>query len=68
MICSEANNYYYFTVKNLPESNSLGWLRGKKETIISGDNDFENALDDALDYQNIETGPQGISKLKPHIN
>ena len=68
MISSEANNYYYFTVKNLSESNSLGWLRGKKETIISGDNDFENALDDALDYQNIETGPQRISKLKPHIS
>ena len=52
----------------MSELNSLGWLRGKKETIISGDNDFENALDDAFDYQNIETGPQGISKLKPHIS
>ena len=52
----------------MSESNSLGWLRGKKEIIISGDNDFENALDDALDYQNIETNPQRISKLKPHIS
>ena len=52
----------------MPELNSLGWLRGIKETIISGDNDFENALDDALDYQNIETNPQRISKLKPYIN
>ena len=52
----------------MPELNSLGWLRGIKETIISGDNDFENALDDALNYQNIETHPERISKLKPYIN
>ena len=43
-------------------------LRGKKETIISGDNNFEDALDDALNYQNIETHPERISKLKPYIN
>ena len=41
---------------------------GKKETIISGDNDFEDALDDALNYQNIETHPERISKLKSYIN
>ena len=52
----------------MSELNSLGWLRGKKETIISGDNDFENALDDALNYQNIKTNPERISKLKPYIN
>ena len=68
MISNETNNYYYFAVKNLSELNSSGWLRGKKETIISGDNDFENTLDDALNYQNIETHPERISKLKPHIN
>ena len=68
IINDEANNYYYFAVKNLSELNSSGWLRGKKETIISGDNDFENALDDALNYQNIETHPERISKLKPYIN
>ena len=61
MINDEANNCYYFAVKNLSELNSSGWLRGKKETIISGDNDFENALDDALNYQNIETHPERIS-------
>ena len=65
MISNEANNYYYFAVKNLSELNSSGWLKGKKETIISKDNDFENALDDALYYQNIETYPERISKLKP---
>ena len=63
MINDEANNYYYFAIKNLSELNSLGWLRGKKEAIINGDNDFQNALDDALNYQNIERDPQRISKL-----
>ena len=63
MISNEANNYYYFAVKNLSELNSSGWLRGKKETIISGDNDFENVLDNALNYQNIETHRERIPKL-----
>ena len=35
MINDEANNYYYFAVKNLSELNSLGWLQGKKEAIIN---------------------------------
>ena len=53
MIINEDNNYYYFAVKNLSELSSLGWLQGKKEAIISGDNDFQNALDDALNCQTI---------------
>ena len=68
MINDEANNCYYFAVKNLSAINSSRWFKGKKETIISGDNDFENALDDALNYQNIKTNPERISKLKPYIN
>ena len=68
MINDEANNCYYFAVKNLSELYSLGWLRSKKEAIINGDNDFQNALDDALNYQTIEKDPQRISKLKPYIN
>ena len=68
MINDESNKCHYFVVKNLSELNSSVCLRGKKETIISGDNDFENALDDALNYQNIETHPERISKLKPYIN
>ena len=68
MINDEANNCYYFAVKNLSELNSLGWLSGKKQAIINGDNDFQNALDDALNYQTIEKDPQRISKLKPYIN
>ena len=68
MIRNEANNCYYFAVKNLSELNSLGWLRGKKEVIINNDNFFQNALDDALNNQTIETHPERISKLKPYIN
>ena len=68
MINNEANNCYYFAVKNLSELYSLGWLRSKKEAIINGNNDFQNALDDALNYQNIERDPQRISKIKPYIN
>ena len=74
MINDEADNYYYFAIKNLSGLNSLGWLRGKKEAIINNNNDnnnnndFKNALDDALNYQTIEKDPQRISKLKPYIN
>ena len=72
MINDEANNYYYFAIKNLSELNSLGWLRGKKEAIINNNNnnnsDFQNALDDALNYQTTEKRPTKISKLKPYIN
>ena len=66
MISDEANNCYYFAVKNLSELKSLGWLMGKKEAIINGDNGFLNALDDALNYQTIETHPERISK-KCHL-
>ena len=68
MINEEANICYYFAVKNLSEMNSLGQLRGKKEAIINNDNSFENALDDALNYQTVKTNPERISKLKPYIN
>ena len=69
MINDEANNYYYFGVKNLSELNSSGLLQGKKDAIISNNNnDFQNALDDSLNYQTIEKDPQRISKLKPYIN
>ena len=69
MINDEANNFYYFTVKNLSELNSLGWLRSKKEAIINNNNNnFEDTLDNTLNYQNIEIRPERISKLKPDIN
>ena len=46
----------------------LGWLEGKKEAIINNNNNFQNALDDALNYEIVENNPQRISKLKPYIN
>ena len=61
MINNEAKNYHYFAVKNLSELNSLGKLRGKKEAIINDDNSFQNALNDVLNYQTIETHPERIS-------
>ena len=60
MINDEAKNCYYFAVKNLSELYSLGWLRSKKEAIINGDNCFQNSLNEALNYQNIEKDPQRI--------
>ena len=68
MINDEANNCHYLAVKNLSELNSFGWLRDKKEAIINNNNSFQNALDDALNYQAIKTNPKIISKLKPYIN
>ena len=59
--------YYYFAVKSKLELYSSEWLRSKKEAIINGDNCFQNALNDALDYQKIKKDPQEISKIKPYI-
>ena len=47
---------------------SSHWLRCKKAAIINGDNDFQNALNEALNYQNIETHPERISKIKLYIS
>ena len=58
MINDETSNCYYFSVKNLSELHSLGWLQGEKEAIINNDNSFQNVLDDALNYQTIEENPQ----------
>ena len=64
MINDEASNCYYFPVKILPGLYSLGWLRSKKEAIINGDINFKNALDDALNYQNIEKRPAKNINIK----
>ena len=48
--------------------NSLGWLRDKKEAIINCVNSFQNALNEALNYQTIETHPERISKIMPYID
>ena len=62
-----ASNYYYFAVKNLSEINTSEWLRPRKEIIINGYNTFQKALDDALNYQNIETHSERISKIKSYV-
>ena len=66
LINDEAKNCYYFAIKNLLELNSLGWLGGRKEAIINGDNTFQKALDDSLTYQKIETHPERISNIVPY--
>ena len=42
MINDEANNCYYFAVKNLSELNSPGWLSAKKEVMINNNTDNDN--------------------------
>ena len=67
MINDEAKNCYYFAIKNLLELNSLGWLGVRKEAIINGDNTFQKALDDSLNYQKIETHLERISNIVRYI-
>ena len=68
MINDDDEKYYYFAVKSKLELYSSKWLRSKKEAITNGDNCFQNAPNDSLDYQRIKKYPQKISKLKPYIN
>ena len=42
---------YSFVVKSKLELYSSEWLRSKKESITNEVNCFQNALDDALNYQ-----------------
>ena len=63
----DAEIYYYFVVKIKTELFSTEWLRSKKEAIINDDNCFQNALNDALNYQRIKKTQQKISKIKPYI-
>ena len=69
MINNETNNCYYFAVKNMLELNSSGWLRPKKEAIINNNNNtdndsnFQNALDDALNYQTIEKNLERTKRI-----
>ena len=52
---------YYFAVKSKLELYSSEWLRSKKKKkITNGDNCFQNALNDSLDYQRIKRNPQKI--------
>ena len=50
MINDDTDEKCYFGVKSKLELYSSEWLRSKKEWITKGDNCFQNALNDALDY------------------
>ena len=65
---NDDEKYYYFAAKRKLELHSSEWLRSKKESIPNRDNCFQNALNDALDYEKIKKDPQEISKIKPFIN
>ena len=68
MINGDDNEKYYFVVKSKLELYSSEWLKSRKESITCEDYCFQNALNDSLDYQNIKTHPERISKHKPYIN
>ena len=46
----------------------MGWLGVRKEAIINGDNTFQKALDDSLNYQKIETHTERISNIVPYVD
>ena len=68
MINDNDDEKYYFAVKSKLELYSSEWLRSKKESITNEDNCFQNALNDALDYQRIKKDPQEILKIKPYVS
>ena len=43
-------------------------VKRQKKAIINGINSFQNALNEALNYQTIETHLERISKIMPYIN
>ena len=68
MTNDEAKKCYYFAVKNELELYSSEWLKNKKAAIVNDDNCFQNAVNDALNYQKIKKDPEVISNIKPFIN
>ena len=60
MINDEANNCYYFAVKNLSELNSLGWLHGKREAIMNNNNNNNNSNNN--NNNNDRNNTNGIGK------
>ena len=68
MINDKAERCFYFAVKKLVELYSSEWLRSKEAVITNNNNCFQNTLNDALNYQNIERDLQRISKFKPYIS
>ena len=68
LMINDDEKYYYFAVKSKIEWCSSEWLRSKKQSTTNGDNCFQDALNDELDYHRIKKDPQKISKFKPYIN
>ena len=60
LMINDHEKYYCFAVKRKLELYSSEWLRSKKESITNGDNCFQHALNDALDYYRIKKDPQEI--------
>ena len=59
MINDDDNEKHYsFAVKSKLELYWSESLRNKIEAIIDGDNCFQNAVNDAFDYQRIKKDPQ----------
>ena len=65
MINDEANNL--FCCKKMVRIKFFRLVTRQKRSN-NGDNNFQNALNDALNYQTIEKHLQRISKLKPYID
>ena len=68
MINDDDEKKYYFAVKSKLQLYLCECLRSEKESITDENNCFQNALDDALNYQTIKANPERISKLKAYIN
>ena len=58
---------YYFAVRGKLESYSIKWLKNKKNWKNSDSKNFQNTLNDALNYYSIETNPERISNIEPFI-
>ena len=43
-------------------------VKNQKAAITNNNNYFQNALNDTLNYLNIERDPQRMSKIKPYIS
>ena len=63
LLINDDEKYYYFVIKSKLELYSSKWLRNKKQSITNGDDCFQNALNDALDYQRIKKDPQKYQKV-----
>ena len=54
LMINDDDEKYHFAVKSKLELYSSDWLRSKTESITNRDNCFQDALNDALNYQRIK--------------